>query len=427
MSTGQRPAFRARYLFPVDGPPIADGVLTVEGGRIAAVATSASSHAARDLGNVAVIPGLINAHTHLEFSDFTQPLGEPGMPFVDWIRQVVAWRRAIPDESAAAARTEAAIRAGLAESLRAGVTHLGDIATAGWSPAALTESPIGLTAFRELIGLSESRIEPLLEIASQHIANREDAVRRGISPHAPYTVSPELVRRVAQLSAERRFPLAMHLAETIEELELLASAAGPFVELLSELDAWDPSAVPRGIRPFDYLKLLSEADRALVIHGNYLVRDEIELAAAHAERMAVVYCPRTHAFFHRGRYPLAEMLECGVRVALGTDSRASNPDLNLFEEMRFVAALGDVSLETALQLGTLAGAAALGVDAECGTLTPGKRADFAVVALPESKEASDPHELLFDAASHVTDVFIGGQICPFILTEESHESHECHE
>jgi cytosine/adenosine deaminase-related metal-dependent hydrolase len=399
MSPNECYALQARYLFPVDGPPIAEGMVAVQDGRIVAVGEHLSGAAPRDLGNAAILPGLINAHTHLEFSELTSPLGEAGMPFVDWIRAVVGWRRDAGDADQAAQRTQRAIRLGLAESHRAGVAQVGEIATsnftANWSPNCFADIPIGATVFRELIGLAADRIESLLEIAEQHVAG-DGVFRRGISPHAPYTVSPELVRRVARLSSQRGFPVAMHLAESSEELELLASASGPFVELLQELGAWDPSAIPRGVRPLDYLKLLAEADRALVIHGNYLARDELEFTAAHADRMAIVYCPRTHAYFGHGRYPLAEMLERGVRAALGTDSRASNPDLSLFEEMRHVARLGDVPLDRVLELGTFGGATALGIDAQCGTLTAGKRAEFTIVALPPAVGSADPHELLFD-------------------------------
>jgi cytosine/adenosine deaminase-related metal-dependent hydrolase len=126
--------------------------------------------------------------------------------------------------------------------------------------------------------------------------------------------------------------------------------------------------------------------------------------------MAIVYCPRTHAYFGHGRYPLADLLARGACVALGTDSRASNPDLDLFADMRFLAARhGDVPLATVLRLGTLGGAEALGIDHDCGTLSPGKRADLAVVTLPETADAVEPHELLFHIDSHVDASIVAGK------------------
>jgi len=180
-------------------------------------------------------------------------------------------------------------------------------------------------------------------------------------------------------------------------LELLAAGTGPFRQLLEELQVWSPEAIPRGTRVLDYLRELTAAPRTLVIHGNYLAADEIEFLAARADRLAVVYCPRTHAWFGHPSYPLARMLAAGVRIALGTDSRASNPDLSLLEELRFVARhYPQIDPAAVLELGTLAGARALGIDQEAGTLAAGKLANLTVVPLPEG-EAGDPHELLFDS------------------------------
>lgn len=225
--------------------------------------------------------------------------------------------------------------------------------------------------------------------------------RPGLSPHAPYSVHPELLARVVSLSAEHRVPLAMHLAESREELDLLHSGSGPLRKRLEELDAWEPGAIPRGTRPLDYLRALAAAHWALIIHGNYLDDEEITFLAAHAERMAVVYCPRTHAFFRHAPYPLEKMLSAGVTVALGTDGRASSPDLSVLAEMRVAAekhtAVGGDAL---LKMATLHGAAALGLERELGSLEPGKYADLAVVALPD-RTAADPHDLLLQSAQPV--------------------------
>jgi cytosine/adenosine deaminase-related metal-dependent hydrolase len=174
----------------------------------------------------------------------------------------------------------------------------------------------------------------------------------------------------------------MHLAESREELLLLASHAGPMVEALEALAAWYPEAVPRGSRPLDYLNLLAGARRALLIHGNYLDDDEIAFLAANRERMSVVYCPRTHAYFGHEPYPLATMLAGGVRVAVGTDSRASNPDLNLLAELRQAARQHpDVPPEDVLKMGTVWGAEALGLEERFGSITPGKSGRLAVVRI----------------------------------------------
>jgi cytosine/adenosine deaminase-related metal-dependent hydrolase len=320
-----RRAYRARYVFPLDSPPVPDGVITVEGRRIVAIGENRSGQPPQDLGQVAVLPGLINAHTHLEFSDLAEPLGEAGAPFSDWIAAVVAHRRsADTDPEAAAQRRRHATQQGLIQAAQRGVTALGEIATGDWPADLLADSELDCTVFLELLGLSEDRVAPLLEQAARHLDRgaSQSVWRAGLSPHAPYTVHPRLLEQAVALSAARQVPLAMHLAESFEELELLRSASGPLRQLLADLGAWDPTAIPRGIRPGDYLQILARAHRALVIHGNFLTGDEIGQIAAARDRLSVVYCPRTHARFVPGKYPLAEMLAAGVHVALGTDSRA---------------------------------------------------------------------------------------------------------
>jgi cytosine/adenosine deaminase-related metal-dependent hydrolase len=166
--------------------------------------------------------------------------------------------------------------------------------------------------------------------------------------------------------------------------------------------------LPRNLRPLDYLQRLARGARSLAVHGNYLEDDEIAFLTEHAATMSVVYCPRTHDYFRHRDYPLATMLQSGVRVALGTDSRASSPDLSLWEEMRFVAhRYGAVSPEAVLRMGTQFGAEALGLADDCGSLTVGKRADFIIVAAPQ-RTANDPHDILFDDAARIAAVYARG-------------------
>ena len=137
--------------------------------------------------------------------------------------------------------------------------------------------------------------------------------------------------------------------------------------------------------------------------------EEIAYLGQNTARMSVVYCPQTHEFFRRAAYPLEKMLAAGVSVALGTDGRGSSPDLSLLNEMRCVARRHPaVGLDRVLQMGTLSGARALGLESEVGTLEPGKRADLAIVALPD-RDAADPHELLFDPAARVVACYCRGK------------------
>jgi len=214
-------AVRARYLFPVDGEPIADGVLTFAAGKILSVGQDNSSQSVCDLGNVAIVPGLINAHTHLEFSNLLHPIGQAGTSLPDWIRTVVADRRQ-RNTAAGNEPAEDPIHRGLHQSIRSGTTFVGEIATTDWAERELTADQPGCLVFQELIGLGQQFIEPRLAAARSHIAEIKSWLP-GISPHAPYSVHPQLLDEIVKLSAQRRIPLAMHLAESREELELLAS------------------------------------------------------------------------------------------------------------------------------------------------------------------------------------------------------------
>jgi cytosine/adenosine deaminase-related metal-dependent hydrolase len=395
-------SYRARWVIPVDQPPISGGVVTVAGGRIVAVDEKTSDQSPHDLGDVALLPGFVNAHTHLEFSLQERPTGRPGMPFPDWIARVVQHRK--EQNKALFVETDGfqrfrrrAAQAGLSESRGSGVAAIGDIATPGWPRECFPAAGLHSTIFLELIGLEAAKLDSLLEMARSFVLDLQDKVgdvHPGISPHAPYTASPALVERVCQLSAGERCPVAMHLAESRDELELLANQSGRMVEVLKEFEAWHPEAIPVGTKPLDYLQRLATAHRALIIHGNYLDRDEFQFLATHCDRMSVIYCPRTHSFFGHEPYPLAEMLAAGVRVAVGTDSRASNPDLRILKELRHVAQLHPhVPPDAILRLGTLSAAEALGVERDYGSITVGKRAAFATVQLFDTSQS--PIDSLF--------------------------------
>ncbi len=411
-------ALRARLVVPVSSPPIDGGVITIQGDRIVAIGENLTSGPPWDWGDVAVMPGLINPHTHLELSDCRTPLGAAGMPFPGWIHALVAQRR----QAAAALgdawprRRQEAIQAGLNASLRGGVTTVGDIATWDLSEFPSSCDTACVCVFREVMGLSGDRCAEQLAIARRHIERRMgDHVRidAALSPHAPYTAAPELVDEVAALSRTHRCNVAMHLAESEEELELLATGTGPFRDTLQSLGAWADTAFRGGVEPIDYLRRLSGAHRSLIIHGNYLNPSEWQFLAEHRTSMTAVYCPRTHHYFRHARYPLSQLLQSGVRLAIGTDSCASSPNLNMFEELRFAARLhSDVAPRQILQLGTLAAAESLGYARSVGSLECGKRADLVIVRIETAPlRKRDPYAVLFDDASSVCATYCNGVRC----------------
>lgn len=325
---GERRELSVRWLLNPDESPRCNVRIVEEQGVITDIRTVSAGQESECLP-LLVVPPLVNAHTHLEFSSLETPLA-PGQPFADWIRTVVGWRRAQVGDS------ELVIHEGLRQSLECGVGLLGEIATR--SSVYREDSPASVV-FREAIGLTPERIREQLAAAREHVARYQaqgtNGSACGLSPHAPYTVHPELMQSLVALANEHRLPVAMHLAETREELQLLERGDGSLAEFLKSMGLFDPSVFPGGRGAMEFLQALRDVPRALAVHGNYFGREEIEYLAGHPN-ISVVYCPRTHAWFGHSEHPFRRMQAAGIRVVLGTDSRASNPDLCIFSELQYV-------------------------------------------------------------------------------------------
>ncbi len=396
---------RARWVLPIDAPPIAGGYVSIADGRIAAVGSASEvNRPVEDLGNVVLMPGLVNAHTHLEFSELTHPLGAAGINLPEWIRLVIADRKRCDRDAGAA------IAAGLNESLAGGATTIGEIATSAARLYAAGEPRATTVLFQEGIGFSAGRVDSVFADLQRRLDEAPSPA--GLSPHAPYTVHPRLLARIVDLARSRGAPVAMHLAESREELEFLATGGGQFRALLEERSMWDPNAIAASTRPLDYLSVLAGAPRSLVIHGNYLAPDEIEFIARRRERMSVVFCPRTHAYFGHEPYPLAALRAAEVCVALGTDSRASNPDLSMLNELRSVAgSRPDIAPDDAVRMATINAAKSLGLADKVGSIAVGKRADL--VAIADGSSSSDAYQALLGSATQPQRVWLGGEEISF--------------
>jgi cytosine/adenosine deaminase-related metal-dependent hydrolase len=372
----------ARWVFPVAGPPLERGCVTVVGDRILAVGPPADGRPDVDLGNVAVLPGLVNAHTHLDLSGM-RGLAPPTPDFIGWLRQVIAHRRARSAE-----QVKADIRAGLAESLRCGTTLLGDISGDGGSWDVLAAAPSRAVVFRELLGLPAERAARAWADANDWLAAHATTptCRSGLSPHAPYSVRRSLIAGAGLAGV----PAAIHVAESAAEQELLVLRGGPFVPFLRELGVWAPDGLAPDLGTV--VRVFNGLVPALFIHANYLPSD-----TAIPRNGTIVYCPRTHAAFGHPPHPFRDFLARGVRVALGTDSLASNPDLSVLAEARFLhERYPDVPGDVVFRLMTLAGAEALGWQDDTGSLEPGKSADLVAVPLPP-EDRPDPHRLVLES------------------------------
>jgi cytosine/adenosine deaminase-related metal-dependent hydrolase len=358
----------ARWIVPVSRPPIERGTLTILGDRIIALGSTASGRVDLDLGEAVVLPGLVNAHTHLDLTGLAGVAPFTG-DFTGWLRTVIRHRL-----SRTAAQIGVDVRAGLEESIRFGVTLLGDISGLGLSADVLRQAPVRSVVFHEFLGLPQDRALTQAARAQSwldaSVTLSGSPCRPGLSPHAPYSVRADLFSALRDLASRSRVPLAVHLAETSEELELLAHHNGPFVPFLQEVGVWDPAGLVSSLED-----VIARCGPALYVHGNYLGPDT-DLPAG----SSVVYCPRTHSFFQHPPHPFRRLLSRGVRVALGTDSRASNPDLDLLAEARFLHRRHpDLDPELLLRPATLNGAEALGWADEVGSLEPGKSADLVVI------------------------------------------------
>ncbi len=350
-----------------------------------------------DLGNCAVLPGFVNCHTHLDLGGL-RGLVPPGPDFTGWLRTVIRHRRSRSPQEVADD-----IQAGIAESLAGGTTLIGDISAGGQSWSTLQTSPLRSVVFHELLGLPRDRARQAWHSASAWLRDRLPGGRcqPGLSPHAPYSVRASLFRLAIRECRRGRLPLAIHLGETRAESELLQHRRGPFVEFLTELGAWAPAGLVASQE--ELIHLCRAHAQALLVHANYVD------PAGLGDLDTVVYCPRTHAAFGHDPYPLQAFLARNVRVGLGTDSLASNPDLSLLEEARFVCRrYPDIDPSVVLRLATLAGAEALGFGDLTGSLTPGKVADMAVIGLPE--EEGDPCEQVLAGPARVVRVIIDGEM-----------------
>jgi cytosine/adenosine deaminase-related metal-dependent hydrolase len=374
---------RAAWVLPVSRPPIRDGWVAVEHGRIAAAGGPGSSPPSggtvreEEPGWPAVIlPGLVNAHTHLELS-WMRGQVPPAQSMPEWVARLMSLRRSVGHEPAAP------IAEAVRDVRRCGTAAVGDITNTLAAYGPLLDSDMSGCVFRELLGFNVQDAEGMVADAVAQLGQLTPAgwLRRAVVPHAPYSVAPALLRAIA--GARRGDgPLSIHLAESAEEIEFLSTGAGPWRALLEDLGAWNPRWQPPRCGPVEYLdrcRLLNSA--LLAVHCVHTTDDELRrLAAAGA---TVVTCPRSNRWTGVGTPPIERFYASGVRVAIGTDSLASADDLNLFSELAAVRrAAPGVPAAAILESATRSGAAALGFESELGTIESGKRAELIAVRVP---------------------------------------------
>jgi cytosine/adenosine deaminase-related metal-dependent hydrolase len=376
--------YRAAWVLPIAQPPIRRGWVLIDGSRIQDAGNaphplhterSTETFETVDLGDVAILPGLVNAHTHLELSWMRNQV-PPADSMPAWAARLMSLRRATVEDPAAP------IAAAAREVRAAGTALVGDVTNTLAAYEVLADSRLSAAIFRELLGFNAPDSERVVADAEAQLAAlpRLDRLRPSIVPHAPYSVSPALLTAIGRATAGR--PLSIHLGESADELRFLRDGTGAWRDLLGQLGVWNDSWHPPGCGPVEYLDRLGLVNaRLLAVHATQLNdRDLARLAAAHA---TVIACPRSNQWTGAGTPPIERFYASGVRVAIGTDSLASVEDLNVFSEMAAVRRLAPgVPSHRILASATVHGAAALGFGDEHGTIEPGRRADLIAVRIP---------------------------------------------
>ena len=383
---------RARWLLPIDRPPIENGWIEVVDGRIVAIGDSRLSGPERDLGDVALLPGLVHAHTHLELSWMAGRV-PPSGAMNEWIRTMMRVRR---EGAPGGVVAEAAAVLGAARSMRAtGTVLVGDVSNTMTTVGALREADLGGVIFHELIGFAAAAPGALVREAWRRIDEWDErlaaAAGGGNEPgpapiafsvvaHAPYSVSPALFGEIAR--SARRAPLAVHLGESPEEIEFLRTGRGPIRNLLETVGAWTGEWRVPVCDPVQYLAEVGYLRPGVIaVHAVHLTDRGLE-RLRHAGAV-VVTCPRSNEWVGVGPPRLAHFYASGVPVAVGTDSLASAPSLNLFEELSEMRRIApEVTAASLLESATRIGARALGFGRDYGTLAAGKRAALISVDVP---------------------------------------------
>jgi cytosine/adenosine deaminase-related metal-dependent hydrolase len=389
---GAMTVFRAAWVCPVSRAPMRNGWVAVRDGRIIGLGEEADDRVAitRDLGNVVLLPALVNAHTHLELS-WLRGRVPPAATFVDWIKQLFVTRGGRRERLADHAVTDAARRAA-AEMRECGTAAIGDISNSLVTVEPIRAAGLQGIVFHELLGFNvpdgQSVVDtrPLRETAARLGGER---VRVAVAPHAPYSVSPELFRAIREEVDRSDVAItSVHLGESESEVDFLRDGSGPWPGVLRWVGSTRDDWAPPGLGPVQYLDELGVLDeRTLVVHGVQF--DAAALDALARRGCTLVTCPRSNQWVGVGVPPIERFYASGVRVAVGTDSLASVDDLNLFTELRTMRWLAPSRpARVLLESVTRMGAEALGLGRDLGTIEVGKRAELIAVSLDDGSVAA---------------------------------------
>jgi cytosine/adenosine deaminase-related metal-dependent hydrolase len=405
---------RARTILPVSRPPIENGAVVISGNRIRAVGSwtdfqSRADGEIRDLGEAVLLPGLVNAHCHLDYTDMAGQLPPP-QTFTDWISLITAAKAAWDYSEFARSWLN-----GGQMLLRTGTTTVGDIeAVPDLLPELWEATPLRIFSFLEMTGIRARRNpeEILRETVGKIESLSHPRCSASLSPHAPYSTLPGLLRSSAGIARQRNWRITTHVAESEQEFEMFMHARGKMFNWLRRNER-DNSDCGLGSPVAHLVRNGMLGENLLAIHVNLLAPGDAELLASH--QVHVVHCPRSHEYFRHPPFPRRELAAAGVNLCLATDSLATvrktgkaGLELNLFEEMRQLAAADKtISPEEILRMATVNGAKALGMAGQIGELSENALADL--IAIPFAGKKADIYDAVMHHASTVAASMIDGQ------------------
>jgi cytosine/adenosine deaminase-related metal-dependent hydrolase len=401
----------ARWIFPVTSTPLHNHALLVDEDRIREIRPLRESDP--DPGEICLLPGFVNAHTHLAYTALRNNFDH--LPFFAWIRKITEVKQFLSHED-----VFFSTQLGISECLRHGITTVADMSDLEGSLETLSASPLRGIFYWEVFGVEKDAADRTWADVDDRYERLKDKyssnrLRIGISPHAPYTVRPSLYRRIAEWAIRRQVPLSFHVSESKAEEDFIGQGKGIIADFLRERAA-DWTILGRTSIQHLYKTGIFET-KPLIAHAVQASNQDLNILRE--SNVAVAHCPKSNAKFGHGIAPVHTMIEKGIRVAIGTDSAASNNRLDLLEEARFALLQQRsryqeqiLSEQKMLEMMTIDGARALQLDAEIGSLEIGKLADLALIRIPAGYSSADQvlnHLIHTASGSDVLKTFISGK------------------
>ena len=405
----ERIIFSAPFVWCCKNKFLKDAFVIVEKNTIVDVRTSLNPDEKSNLKiisfpNTIILPGFVNAHTHLNLSILKGKI-KPTRNITKWFKKLILLRQSMSTYD-----FNSSYEIGVKESIQDGTTTVADITDMGTAYSIMKKYGLRAVLFYEILGMKEDFYLPRLSEKIQILEGfpEDELIKPGLSPHSPYTVSPELFHLCKEIASKYNLNLHIHLSETVDEVKFTKFGKGRIFNFLKETDFINSDYVPPRISPTKYLREIGMFDKPLVLaHCNYLDEEDMEIIKASGS--SVVFCPSSHSFFKHKNHPFKKLISLGINVALGTDSLSSNSTLSILDELKFLMKhYPDIDIEELLEMATINGAKALELENKIGTIEPNKCADL--IAINIGNKSTNPLRAIFNKDSKVIATIVNGKI-----------------